>query len=180
MTDKGTYRITADMLFSSDEIKKLRDFCSKKAGEEGAATGKKWAVRQMIMPLALECALRVSEIAAMKVGDLRLSNKVPYIVVWGSSRTKKRDVHLGKDMVEHLKQFIGKKEELGESIDPAAPLLAGRGGKHFTETALKISWGKILEEAGIRHKGISSIRHTAIARMVSEKNDFRWIMDQTG
>jgi len=180
MEDKS-YRITQDMLFSAEEIQKLRDFCAKKAGEEGTTAGKKkWAVRQMMMLLALECALRVSEIAALKLGDLHLSQKRSYIVVWGASGTKRRDVQLNQVMVNHMREFISKKIELGESVNPSDPILSGRAGKHFTETALKISWTKLLEEAGLRHRGISSARHTAVGRMVSEKNDSRWIMEQTG
>lgn len=95
----------------------------------------------MLVDLALFSGLRVSEIANLKIGDIELTTKDPYLIVRKGKRGKKRDVYMDKELVNHLKTFIAwKKKTMAESVEVDSPLFTGRNGgitKDFYEAKLK-------------------------------------------
>jgi len=66
-------------------------------------------------------------------------------------------------------------------VDPEAPLLAGRGGRAYTTTALHVSFKKAVEAAGLpRHYTIHSARHTYATLLLARTSNLRFVQKQLG
>ncbi|KAF0155723.1 MAG: hypothetical protein FD159_2024 [Syntrophaceae bacterium] len=139
------YVITRDKFLSVKERSKLLRCCNKEAKADLSEQRTTWVNRYMLIHLALNSGLRVSEIASLKISDLHLSGQENYLIVHCGKRGKKRDVYLDDEIVVHLKSYIEIKKTWGEPTDYDSPLFAGRGGNHYTTTALEISFKKAAE-----------------------------------
>jgi len=136
----------------------------------------------MLIHLALNSGLRVSEIADLKISDVNLNGRENYLVVQHGKGKRKRDVYLDDGIVEHLKTYITIKQKLWhESIESNAPLFTGRGGNHYTTTALQISFKKAVERAGLpQHYSIHSSRHTYATLLLAKSKNIRFVQKQLG
>ena len=123
------YIITRDKFLSIAERRRLMDGCRKMAAADLAAGRKTWISRYLLVHLALNSGMRVSEIAALKIGDLHFNGKENFLIVLNGKRGKKRDVYLDRDVVKHLQEYLEIREkEWGEKVEPEIPLLsAGEG-----------------------------------------------------
>jgi len=182
MKKPSAYAITRDKFMSSDESKKLMKVARERAELDLLKGRRTWVTRYMLVHLALCSGLRVSEIAALKTGDFYFNGKENYLIVRNGKGDKKRDVYLDSDLSKHLKDYIDlKKRTWRESIEKEAPFLAGRGGKHFTITALEISFKKAISEAGLPdHYSIHSARHTYATIILAKTNNLRFVQKQLG
>lgn len=80
------------------------------------------------MILIYATATRISEILSLKVGQVHLDGKKPYISVIGK-RDKIRTAYLLPKAVSHIRQYL--KEQHGDTPNPDAYLFFSRvGGKH--------------------------------------------------
>jgi site-specific recombinase XerD len=176
------YVITRDKFMSTKERNKLLKCCKKEADIDLQHDRKTWCTKYMVIHLALNSGLRVSEIAALKIMDLHLTGKENFLVVRRGKRGNKRDVYLDDQIVEHLKAYIVvKKDGWEEPITPEAPLFAGRGGKHYTTTALSISFKKAIEKAGLPgYYSIHSSRHTYATLLLAKTKNIRFVQKQLG
>lgn len=182
MGSSKEYRIYRDKFFSSEEAKRLLKI-SKEQSELDLLKGRStWVTRFMLVHLALNSGLRVSEIAGLKIRDLHLNGKESYLVVEKGKRGKKRDVYLDKELVHHLKSYLEiKKKSWKEAVDDDCPLLAGQGGKTFTTTALHISFKKAIEKAGLPLRySIHSARHTYATILLAKTSNLRFVQKQLG
>lgn len=176
------YSITRDKFFSFKEMRSLIRVCQKNAFadlKEGRST---WVKRYMLIHLALYSGLRVSEMASMKIRDLHFNGKENYLAVQCGKRGKKRDVYIDKDLVKHIQNFLEiKRDILKEDISDDAPLFSGQRGKHYTTTALEISFKKAAEKAGLSKRySIHSSRHTYATILLSKTNNIRFAQKQLG
>ena len=88
-----------------------------------------WAVRFMLVDLALYSGLSVGEMEALKVGDLTFKEPDPYIVVRHGKGNKKRTVYIDQKLTKHLKEFINNKAKtLKQPVEMESRLFSG--GKH--------------------------------------------------
>lgn len=175
------YVITRDKFLSVKEKNKLLSCCKKEARADLSGQRTTWVNRYMLIHLALNSGLRVSEIAALKIMDLCLNGKENYLVVHCGKRGKKRDVYLDDEIVVHLKSYIEVKKQWGEPIDDDSPLFAGRGGNHYTTTALEISFKKAAEKAGLpKYYSIHSSRHTYATLLLAKSKNIRFVQKQLG
>jgi integrase len=149
------YAITRDKFFSVKEKKALIRVCKRKAVMDAKADRRTWITRYMLIHLALHSGLRVSEIAALKIEDLRFNGKENYLVVQCGKRGKKRDVYIDQELVKHLQNYVEMKRKWGEAVDSNSPLFTGRAGGHYTTTALEISFKKAIRKRSCRN-GIPS------------------------
>ena len=123
----NNYSITRDKFLSRDEEKKLLKVCQKNETADIKANRSTWVTRYMLVHLALRSGLRVSEIAALKIGDLDLNGKEKYLVVQYGKGGRKRDVYLDTELVKHLQIYLEfKKNGWNEPVDNDAPLFSGR------------------------------------------------------
>jgi len=179
---KSGYKITRDKFFDAEERKAILKTCEEKAIVDLAKGRKTWPVRWMLVHLAMYSGLRVSEIAALTIGDIHLSVQDPYLFVRQGKRGKSRDVYIDRELAKHLKRFIIKlKRNWDESTDPDTPLFAGRGGKQISTTALEISFKQAVREAGLRNDlSIHSARHTYATFLYANTRDLRAVQKQLG
>ena len=176
------YAITRDKFFSAGEKKGLLRICRDRATSDLIAGRKTWITRYLLLHLALNSGLRVSEIADLNVGDLRMNGQDNYLIVQNGKGKRKRDVYLDTEIVGHLQEYLEIREkEWEEVIEQTAPLFSGRGGKHYTTTALHISFKKAIEEAGLpRTYSIHSARHTYATFLLAKSNNLRFVQKQLG
>lgn len=175
------YIITRDKFLSIKERNKLLRCCRNRAKADYSAQRRTWVFRYMLIHLALNSGLRVSEMASLKIRDLQFSSKENYLVVHCGKRGKKRDVYLDTEIVAHLKSYIGIKRKWGESIEADAPLFSGRAGNHYTTTALGISFKKAAEKAGLpKYYSIHSSRHTYATLLLAKTKNMRFVQKQLG
>ncbi len=176
------YAITRDKFFSAAEKKGLLKICKGRATSDLIEGRKTWITRYMLIHLALNTGLRVSEIAALKIEHLHLNGKDNYLIVQNGKGGKKRDVYLDTEIVKHLQEYLEIREKEWEGvIENTVPLFSGRGRKHYTTTALHISFKKAIEEAGLpRSYSIHSARHTYATLLLAKTNSLRFVQKQLG
>jgi site-specific recombinase XerD len=176
------YAITRDKFFSAIEKKGLLKVSKDRAISDLIEGRKNWITRYMLIHLALNTGLRVSEIAALNVGDLHMNGKDNYLIVQNGKGRRKRDVYLDMEIVRHLQEYLEIKEkEWEEAIEDSAPLFSGRGKTHYTTTALEISFKKAIEEAGLpKSYSIHSARHTYATLLLAKTNSLRFVQKQLG
>jgi site-specific recombinase XerD len=176
------YVITRDKFMSVKETKKLMKVCKRKAAADLQEKRSTWINRYMLVHLALHSGLRVSEVAALKIGDLHFNGKENYLIVQCGKRGRKRDVYIDSEIVMHLQNYVIIKKDLWkEPIDNDSPLFTGRGGNHFTTTALEISFKKAMEEAGLpKTYSIHSLRHTYATFLLAKSKNIRFVQKQLG
>ena len=94
-----SYKIDREKILDQDQRSKLLRTCKDKAELDLLHGRETWIKRYMLLDLALFTGLRVSEIANLKIGDIELNTKDPYLIVRNGKRGKKRDVYLDKELV---------------------------------------------------------------------------------
>ena len=125
------YVITPEDFMSRKERQQLMKICKEHSELDLIKGRQTWPIRYMLVDLALYSGLRVSEMAALKVGDLVFNESDPFIIVRHGKGNKKRTVYIDQKLAKHLKEFINYKgKALNQSIDIESPLFAGRDGKH--------------------------------------------------
>jgi site-specific recombinase XerD len=176
------HEITRDKFLDREERKQLLKTCQEKAELDLLHGRSTWVVRYMLIDLALYSGLRVAEIASLKIGDLYLKTKDPYIMVWSGKGNKKREVYLDSGLVKHLKEFIQmKKTTLGEDVESAAPLFAGRKSNHCQPITLMKSFKRATKEAGLPdHYSIHCARHTYATFLLHDTKNLRYVQRQLG
>ena len=177
----SSYSITRHKFLSSKEARQLHLVSKKLARKDMACNRTTWVTRHLLVNLAFHTGLRVSEIAALKVGDLYFNGKENYLIVQRGKGGKSRTVYLDSEIVNHVKHFIAMKQKWKQPADATAPLLAGRGGAHFATSALQYSFKKALEEANLpMHYSIHSARHTYATLLLARSKNIRFVQRQLG
>jgi Site-specific recombinase XerD len=179
---KKEYKITRDKFFDSQERKSILKTCEDFSNADKAKGRMKWPIRYMLVHLALYSGLRVSEIAALRLEEVRLQAKPPYIFVRNGKRGKSRDVYIDRELVNHLKQFIREKNTIWDQpINEDAPLFSGRNNQFFTTTALYISFKSAIKAAGLRNDlTIHSARHCYATLLLHKTGNLRYVQKQLG
>jgi len=187
---KKEYKITREKFFDTEERKTLERVTEANALLDRKRGRMTWQIRWMLVHLALNSGLRVSEIADLNIGDLHLKNGSPYIYVRKGKRGKDRDVYIDTELVKHLKEFIQEKKLLwdqGNGEDDY--LFTGQGGGKITSTALTMSFTRAVREAGLWKKvkkgefnlSIHSARHTYATRIYAKSEaNLKFVQKQLG
>jgi integrase/recombinase XerD len=177
-----SYKIDREKILDSDQRSKLLKTCRDKAELDLLHGRETWIKRYMLVNLVLFTGLRVSEIANLKVGDIELNTKDPYLIVRNGKRGKKRDVYLDKELVRHLKNFISwKKKTMGEEVEINSPLFTGRNEGHCAVITLMKSFKRAIEESHLPlHFSIHSARHTYATFLLHATNNLRYVQKQLG
>jgi len=178
----GDYKITKDKFFDREERIKLMKTCKDKAELDLLKGRTTWPKRYMLVDIALFTGLRVSEIASLKMEDLSLKTKDPFLIVRNGKRGKKRDVYLSNRLTRQLKKYIDyKKKTLNESIDDEAYLFPGWNGEKTSVFTLMMSFKRAIREAGLpEHYSIHSARHTYATYLLHNTQDLRYVQKQLG
>ena len=177
----SNYSITRHKFLSAKEARQLHLVSKRLARKDMACSRTTWVTRHLLVNLAFHSGLRVSEIAALKVGDLYFNGKENYLIVQRGKGGKKRTVYLDSEIVNHVKQYLALKQKWKQPVDATAPLLAGRGGAHYATSALQFSFKKAIEQANLpTHYSIHSARHTYATFLLAKSKNIRFVQKQLG
>ena len=174
--------LTQEDFLTPKQVKALKDYCRRRA-EEGTRDRRKRPVRDWaILHVALDAGLRVSEICALRVGDVILEPEHSSLIVRDGKGHKKRGVRIGKALRDHLAEFIAWKEKNGESISNRAPLFVSLRGGPLTRSAVFRIFKANARAVGIPARfSIHSCRHT-YASLLYRASDYniRLVQKQLG
>jgi len=177
-----SYNIDREKILDIDQRSKLLKTCKDKFELDLLHGRETWVKRYMLVDLVLFTGLRVAEITNLKIGDIELKAKDPYLIVRNGKRGKKRDVYLDKELVKHLKSFITwKKKTMDEAIEYDSPLFTGRSGSHCATITLMKSFKRAIEESGLPlYYSIHNARHTYATFLLYATNNLRYVQKQLG
>ena len=166
-------------VFTEDEISKLKTECKKTWG-----TGKRFYQQSAAYIFMLNTGLRTGEMLGLKNSDIDLENRVVYIqrgakeiykrdgvkatsgreVVIGKTKsaTSNRVVPLNNTAIEMVKE-LRKEFYFGED----SPLVPDEHGNVTKPSNFRKRFYRILDGAGIEHKGLNSLRHTFATNLVN-------------
>lgn len=160
-------QVTEQDFLSEAQVKSLKTYLKRQAKYE-EWDGRRAAVRDwMILHLALDTGLRVSELCDLKVADVALNGERSSLLVRCGKGGKRRSVRLGDAVAKHLAKFLRHKQETfpKQSIEPEAPLFVSlrcryRKGRPLTRTALWRVFKIAASAAGLPSRfSIHSCRH---------------------
>ncbi len=178
--------ITYEDFLTPEQVQRLKTYCRSraKAAEVAAGDRRTNPVRDwMILHIALDTGLRVSEICALRIRDLILDRDAASLVVRDGKGHKKRGVRIGEPLRDHLERFLIWKRTVGEAVTASAPLLvSSRTGKALTRTAVYRVFKDAAEAVGLPARfSIHSCRHT-YASMLYRSSEFniRLVQKQLG
>ena len=166
-------------VFTEEEIAKLKAECKKTWG-----TGKRFYQQSAAYIFMLNTGLRTGEMLGLKNSDVDRENRVIHInqavkevqkrngveqlsgreieVGKPKSATRKRDVPLNNTAVEAIKEL---RQEFYFGED--SPLVCDSKGGHTKPSNFRKRFYRILDGAGIEHKGLHSLRHTFATNLVN-------------
>ena len=167
-------------IFTAEEIEKLKAEASKAYG-----TGKKLYRQAGAYILMLNTGLRTGEMLGVLNSDIDLENRVIHLqrgvkvvnkrngteLLDGSteikvgklkSATSKRDVPLNDTAVQMIEQLRAE-YYFGEN----SPLVCDENGNYTKPEVFRRRYHRLLEGAGIKSKGLHSLRHTFATNLVN-------------
>lgn len=141
---------------------------------------KTWVRRWLLIDLAFFSGLRVSEIANLKIQDLKFWRSENLIFVSRGKGGKNAYVTIDKELAKHLRAFLAWKECVGEKTEPNDPLLTGsKNGKPYVRQALETQFKRALQEAGLpAHYHIHCARHTFATYLLQKTKNLRLVQKQ--
>ena len=167
-------------IFTPEEIAKLKEEASKQY-----ATGKKLYKQAGAIFLMLNTGLRTGEVLGLLNSDIDLENRVLHVqrgvkqrnvrdeyeqvgpkteMVVGKlkSASSKRDVPLNDTAIQAIKEM---REEiyLGEDF----PLIPDKDGNFLKPERFRRRYYRLLDGAGVEHRGLHSLRHTFATNLVN-------------
>lgn len=119
------------------------------------------AVRdRSILLLLLHTGLRISEMCALKMTDLELSDRKGKIVVRQGKGSKRREIPLNQAARQALKDWLGVRPQAGET------LFLGRRGQALTPSGVYRRLADLARRAKIEHLSPHTLRHTFAKNLV--------------
>lgn len=177
----ANYQINPDKFMDRDQRAKLIKATKERAELDMIKGRKTWPVRHALIDLALYSGLRVSEIAALTIGDLRLNAKDPHIMVYGGKGNRTRVVYIDKELARHMRDFLKLKRTYDEPMDEDSPLFCGQGGGKVKAITLQKSFKRALEVAGLPETfSIHAARHTYATFLLADTRNLRYVQKQLG
>ncbi|HIP99471.1 TPA: phage integrase family protein [Candidatus Bipolaricaulota bacterium] len=175
-------QLTREDFMTPEQVRRLKGVL-RRAAAEAVKTGKKGPVRDWaILHVALDAGLRVSEILALRVGDLILDPGHAAIIVRCGKGGKKRGVDIGQALREHLSEYLDWKRAVGEPTHPEALLFPSPRGGALTRQAVYHMFKRYARLAGLPQRfTIHSCRHTYASMLYkASRYNLRLVQKQLG
>jgi site-specific recombinase XerD len=147
------------------------------------AKGRKtWVKIYMLIDLALFTGLRVSELADVRISDLKLSGSERTLLVRQGKGSKSRLVFIDSDLSKHIKTFLQWKKTAGEPITSEDYLLTTSDkGKSYTRHGIAKQFILARDNAKLPDRySIHSLRHTYATYLLKQTGDLRLVQQQLG
>lgn len=175
------WTLTREKFLDERETRALRTTLRDKA-LAARARGLKAPVRDWgMIDTALSAGLRVSELAALQVGDLAVGHGQAEILVRNGKGGKTRLVKIGPDLKAHLREFLAWKAALGEPLAQDAPLFASERARAYTTRGIQKRFEKACQDAGVARRGVHACRHTYASELYRASGyNLRLVQKQLG
>ncbi len=174
--------LTQEDFMTLAQVRQLKG-AARRAADEARRTGKKGPVRDwMILHVALDAGLRVSEITTLRVGDLLLEAGHAAIIVRSGKGGRERGVDIGRALQDHLEEYVRWKAAIGESVEASALLFPSPKGGPLTRQAVYLMFKRLARQADIPERfSIHSCRHTYASMLYrSSRFNLRLVQKQLG
>jgi len=174
--------LTQEDFMTMAQVRQLKTV-ARRAAEEARKRGRTGPMRDwMILHIALDAGLRVSEITALRLGDILLDPGQAAILVRNGKGGRQRGVDIGQALREHLREYVEWKEAIGESTAPDAHLVPSPQGGELTRQAVYLMFKRMAARAGIPGRfTIHSCRHTYASMLYrSSRYNLRLVQKQLG
>ena len=145
-----------------------------------AATGDPVAIRDLaIVELLYASAIRVSELAGLKAGDLDRTRLTVRVLGKGN---KERIVPYGVPAARALDDYVtrARPQLLAASVDTGRMFLGARGGAITTRTVYELVASLLRELPGTGPSGPHALRHTAATHLLDGGADLRAVQELLG
>lgn len=174
-----TWALHREDLMTRDEWQKLRS--SMQAKYDLATKRGTWTAIQdlVICCMAIYTGLRRMELAGLKLGDLRLTNDNPFIVVRHGKGDKFREVMISPSARAMLKSFL-RQQNISPDDAPERHLFVPQRGDRYTPDGIYRVWKTACAEADIRPVSIHKARHLYCSTLYAMKKDPRFVQRQAG
>lgn len=155
------------------DLEQLRDV-------ERASDGLASARDRAIMAVLLRTGLRVGEVAALEVADLRVTQRTGELVVRHGKRDQRRVVPLVASVRRELRAWLAERAAL-PGVDPdAGPLWIRRGGGALSVRSITTIATGVMRDAGVEDSA-HALRHTLATRLLRERSaDLTLVADILG
>jgi integrase/recombinase XerD len=165
--------------FNAQQIKLLRRTVKDQAaldGQKGKVTGvREW----MAMDILTSTGMRVSEVANLRCGDLKIGYSESKIHVRQGKGDISGHVVINDGLKKHLKLFLRWKEDRREAVGEEDALFVGQRGI-WTSQAIQQIVKKYLRELGLyeKRKSVHALRHSYAVELYSKAKDLRVVQKQ--
>ncbi len=174
--------LTQEDFMTMAQVRQLKTM-ARRAADEARKRGRTGPVRDwMILHIALDAGLRVSEIVSLRMGDILLDPSHAAIIVRNGKGGRQRGVDIGQPLREHLREYIEWKEAIGESTAPDAYLVPSPQGGELTRQAVYLMFKRMAARADLPERfTIHSCRHTYASMLYrSSRYNLRLVQKQLG
>jgi site-specific recombinase XerD len=162
-----TWLVTPDKFLAPDQVATLR--ASVEASRnEGVREGEWMAIRNAVMvELLLGTGLRVSELCALRKGDLYLLDGRADVLVRRGKGGKARMVAISERLAAYLRGYL-------DGLKPDGPLFVSARGGHLTRSGAHRVWKAALERAELPTRwGVHATRHSYAVEVYRRTRDLR-------
>jgi len=174
--------LTQEDFLAPDQVRRLKAHV-RRAADAARRNGHKGRVRDWaILHVALDAGLRVSEIVALRIGDLLLEPGNSAIIVRRGKGGKQRGVDIGQALRDHLREYIEWKGTVGEGAAQDDLLYLSPRGGPLTRQAVYLMFKRFAREADLPARfTIHSCRHTYASMLYrASKFNLRLVQKQLG
>ena len=156
-----------------DEVRQIRT-----VAEAGAITDLRHGRRQgvtawMLVDMALQTGLRVSELAAVQVEDIDAGRCALTVRRVKRRQSREETLAISTGLLKHLQEYIAWAEL------NSGPLFIGQRGP-MTRRALQQIWKKVAKLVGLPDTSIHSARHTMAVHLLKKTGNLRQVQKQLG
>jgi integrase/recombinase XerD len=157
-----------------EEIRQLRTVTEAKAIVDFRAGRFTGPLIWMVVDLALSTGLRVSEMAALTIGDVDFKRGALKVTRLKRKKKSTEMLAIGKDLARHLREYI-------EWTDrKKGPLFVGQRGP-ITYRGLQQMWKAAVKRAGLpKELSIHSARHSIAVYLLKKTGNLRQVQKQLG
>ncbi len=133
----------------------------------------------MVIDLLTSTGLRVSEVADLRCGDLKIGYGESKVFVRKGKGSISGHVIIPESLKRHLKQFLNWKKGRGESTGEDDHLFLGQRGP-WTSQAVQQIVKKYLKQLDLYEPGksVHSLRHSYAVELYSREKDLRAVQRQ--
>lgn len=164
----------------ADESARLRLVTSAWAIVDQAKGSRQGVVTWAVVDTAMTTGLRVSELAALRVGDLDANRALLTVTRRKRRKPAQEPMAIPRELVRHLEEFIAWKRDSDEDVSDGAPIFVGKRGALGIQGLQQI-WKRAIARAGLpRELSIHSARHTLAVHLLRRTSNLRHVQKQLG